>query len=95
MRIANRKVLRDFAALYIDARKQVQALEDNIRNVQWHNPHDLKQNYPKASLPGNNNVIFDICYNRYRIWAKVNYLSGVVLFKRAGTHREYDKWDIE
>ena len=95
MRTAKRQLLRDFAALHEDASKQLTALEDNIRNTQWSNPHDLKQSYPKASLVGNQNVIFDICRNKYRVWAKVNYTAGVVLFKQIGTHREYDKWNIE
>lgn len=95
MHIAQRELLRDFARQHADAKNRLDAWEDHVKNVRWRSPHDLKQSYPKASIVDSVNVIFDIVRNKYRLWAKVNYTSGSVLIKKVGTHREYDKWDIQ
>jgi mRNA interferase HigB len=95
MRLANRPLLRDFALQHSDAKTQLDTWEDNIKGVQWKTPQDLKQSYPKASIIDGVNVVFDIVRNRYRIWVKVNYAAGIVMIKKIGTHREYDKWDIK
>ncbi|MFI5240602.1 MAG: type II toxin-antitoxin system HigB family toxin [Candidatus Saccharimonadia bacterium] len=95
MRLANRQLLRDFALQHIDAKTQLDTWEDNIKDMQWKTPHELKQSYPKASIIDGANVVFNIIRNRYRIWVKVNYTAGIVLIKKIGTHREYDKWDIK
>lgn len=95
MKLLDKERLRDFADAHPDARSQVEVWEREVLKAKWQTPHDLKSRYPKASLPGDQQAIFDICGNRYRIWVKVNYKSGIVLVKEAGTHKEYEKWDIK
>jgi mRNA interferase HigB len=66
-----------------------------IEGTKWDDPHDIKRRYPKASVLGNQQVIFDICGSKYRLWVSITYKSGMVLVRNIGTHDEYDKWKID
>ncbi len=94
MTLLGKKLLFDFKEKHADARPQVESWEAEVEEAQWHNPHDLKTRYPKASLLGNQQVIFNICGNKYRLLAYVNYKNNIVLVKNIGTHKEYDHWKI-
>ena len=95
MKLLGKERLRDFKNGHPDARSEVNAWEADVEKAEWQTPHDLKRRYPKASLPGKEQAIFDIRRNRYRIWVKVNYKNEIVLVKEIGTHKEYEKWPIE
>lgn len=95
MQLLAKEKLRDFTDAHPDARSHVEAWEQEVIKARWGTPHDLKAKYPKASLPGGQQVIFDIGGNRYRLWVQVSYKNGIVLVRAAGTHKEYEKWDIK
>jgi len=95
MRLIGKNILHDFKEQHADARSQIDSWEAEVEDAEWRTPHDLKRRYPKASTLGDQHVIFDICRNKYRLWVRVNYKNGIVLVKRIGTHKEYDKWQIE
>jgi len=95
MKLLGKKLLDDFKEKYADSRSQIESWQAEVEEVQWNNPHDLKMRYPKASLLGNQLVIFDICKNRYRLLTLVNYKNGIVLVKKIDTHKEYDNWKIK
>ena len=94
MELLGKKLLHDFKERHADARSQVESWEAEVEEAQWDTPHDLKARYPKASLVGDQQVVFDISKNRYRLLVRVNYKNKKVLIKKVGTHKEYDKWDI-
>ena len=95
MILVSRHILRKLTDKHKDAEQYVGAWVLEVIRECWQTPHDLKQRYPKASIVKNKNVIFNICGNRYRIWVRVDYKNNIVLIKNAGTHKEYDKWDIK
>ena len=95
MKLIGRAIIHNFTTEHPDALSQANALQFEIENAEWSNPHDLKQRYPKVSLLGNGNVIFDICGNKYRLWAVISYKNGIVFMQNAGTHDEYNKWNIK
>ena len=94
MKLIGKPTLREFMSKHADARSQIESWEAEVEAAQWKTPLDLKKRYPKASLPGNQQVVFDICGNRYRLWVSVAYRTGIVVVKKIGTHKEYDKWQI-
>lgn len=94
MKLLGKKVLYDFKEKHADARSQIDSWEAEAEEAQWSTPHDLKSRYPRASLTGNQQVVFNICGNKYRLWVQVNYKNGIVLIKKIGTHKEYDNWNI-
>ncbi len=65
------------------------------KQAQWHAPTDVKAQYPKASIVGNNRVVFNISGNRYRLVVEFHYASGIGYIRFIGTHAEYDKIDVE
>lgn len=95
MQIVGKDKLAVFKNEHPEARSQIEAWEAEVENADWKTPHGLKARYPKASLPGNQNVIFNICWNKYRLWVKVAYNTSTVLISEIGTHEEYKKWKIK
>jgi mRNA interferase HigB len=65
-----------------------------VEEAEWSAPQDLIRRYPKASLVKNQQVIFNICRDKYRLLIQINYKNRIVLVQRIGTHKEYDKWKI-
>ena len=94
MKLIGKPTLREFTDRHADARSQIESWEAEVETAQWKTPLDLKKRYPKASLLGNQQVEFDICGNRYRLWVSVAYRTGIVVVKKIGTHKEYDEWQI-
>jgi mRNA interferase HigB len=94
MKLFGKPALSNFKKKQTDAQSQIESWEAEVQEADWKTPHDLKQRYPKASILGNQNVIFNLCRNSYRLWVKVDYRNRVVLVKKIGTHKEYDKWRI-
>lgn len=86
--------MHDFKQKHTETRSQLDSWKAEVEEAQWSTPHDAKNRYPKASFPGNQQIIFDICRNKYRLLVKVNYKNGIVLIKKIGTHKEYDRWVI-
>ncbi|MDR1272809.1 MAG: type II toxin-antitoxin system HigB family toxin, partial [Clostridiales Family XIII bacterium] len=84
-----------FTKRHADCKKAVEALILEIETSDWTTPHDIKKHYPKASIVGKNNVVFNLCGNKYRIWLQIAYQNGVAIIIKIGTHKEYDKWEIK
>jgi mRNA interferase HigB len=95
MKVLGKKLVIDFIAKHTDCKKSVEALLFEIESVDWETPHDIKIRYPKASIIGKNNVVFNICGNKYRVWLKITYRNGVAIIIKIGTHKNYDKWEIK
>lgn len=95
MKLVGKELLTTFKNGHPDVRSQLESWEAEVVDAEWKTPIDVKQRYPKASLPGKQQIIFDFGWNRYRLWVKVAYNTGVVIVKAIGTHKEYDRWPIE
>ena len=94
MKLLGKKLLRDFKVEHADARSQIESWEAEVEGAQWNTPHDIKKRYPRASLVKDQQVVFNLCWNKYRLLVQVNYRNGIVLIKKIGTHKEYDNWEI-
>jgi len=95
MRVFSKKVLREFWEKHEDAKQQLVSWYSEAVKTNWRTPEDVKRNYVKASIIGNNRVVFNICGNKYRLIVKINYGYGWVFIKFIGTHKEYDKINAE
>jgi len=94
MKLLGKKLLHKFKEKHAEARSQIESWEVEVEETQWDTPHDLKMRYPKASIVGDQQVVFNISNNKYRLLVRVNYKNKMVIIKKIGTHKEYDKWDI-
>ncbi|MFA6294886.1 MAG: type II toxin-antitoxin system HigB family toxin [Candidatus Paceibacterota bacterium] len=95
MKLLGKITLQNFIKKYPDSKSQIESWEFEIEDVKWDNPHEMKNRYPKASLLKNQQIIFNICGNKYRLWVQINYKNKIVLIKKVGTHKEYDNWNLQ
>jgi mRNA interferase HigB len=93
LRIIAKKTIRLFWERHPDCEEQLTTWFREISKIEWHNPNDIKREYPTASFLKDNRVIFNIKGNNYRLIVKVNYDYGLVWVRFIGTHAEYDKID--
>jgi mRNA interferase HigB len=92
MRLVGATLLAEFAERHSDAKQDLDAWRLEVQAANWSNPHELKSRYPKATLLGARDVVFNIRHNRYRLHATIDYQSGSIIVRRVGTHAEYDRW---
>ena len=94
MKLIAKELLHNFKKEHADARSQLESWEADVEAADWKTPQDVMNRFPRARLLGNLQAIFNICNNKYRLWAQIAYKTGVVFIKNIGTHKEYDKWKI-
>lgn len=100
MQILSRKTLRTYWEVYsgTDQPRLEQALKAwyrEVKKAQWSNANELKRDYRNASILKGGRVVFNVCGNKFRLIAGVNYSVQVVYIKWLGTHAEYDRIKAE
>ena len=60
----------------------------------WDTPHAVTKRYSTASILSENRVVFNLKGNSYRLLVRIAYRLGKVIVLMAGTHAEYDRWDL-
>jgi len=97
MRIISKKTLKDFyeQSKYIDSRSSLEAWHKEVLKLDWSNPNEVKEMYRNASIIGNEKIVFNIAGNKYRLIVTINYYAKIVFIKFIGTHKQYDKINIE
>jgi mRNA interferase HigB len=92
MKLVGRELLTDFMKEHADTRAALAAWVAEVEGATWTGPADIKARYPSASFLADNEVIFNIKGNNYRLKVQVLYAPQLVIVKRIGTHAEYDRW---
>jgi len=95
MHVISRKTLQEFWEQYPDAEAALQAWFHEAKVASWSNSAELKAKYGGASIINSERVVFNICGNKYRLIARINYVSGTLFVRFVGTHGEYDRIDAE
>ena len=95
MRVIAIKTLRDFWKKHADAEQPLRAWYAEAKAADWGKPSDIVRLYRTASILVNNRVVFNIKENDYRLVAAINYNYKVVYIRFIGTHKEYDKINVE
>jgi len=90
MRIIKRGALVSFWEQHPDARPSLESWYAIVRGASWQNPAELKAVYRTADLVGRRTV-FNIAGNKYRLIARVNYVSQRAFVLYILTHAEYDR----
>lgn len=94
VRVIAKSTLRSFWSKHKDAQGALEAWHDDALAAKWKTPHDIKKSYPAVSICANNRVVFNICGNKYRLAAEIQYVAGIVWVKFIGTHADYDLIDV-
>ena len=90
MRIIKRAALVRFWDRHPDAQASLEAWYGVVRKANWTTPIEMKQVYGNADLVGPKTV-FNFAGNKYRLIARVNYVSQTVFVLHVLTHSDYDK----
>lgn len=90
MHLISIRTLRDDAAMYPDAKKQIDSWYATVKNAEWDNLENVRKIYRDAEAVGNFTV-FNIKGNAYRLIVGIDYESQTVYYKYFLTHAEYDK----
>ena len=93
MDVVGREVLEDLKRAYPDVRGRADAWLQEAMEATWTRPNDVKKTYASASILSGNRMVFDFG-KRYRLVVRIAYRTGKVMILRAGTHAEYDRWDL-
>jgi mRNA interferase HigB len=91
MRIVGREKLSRFCAAHSEARKWIANWLGEIEAATWDNPQTIKDRFPSASFLADNQVIFNVKGNAFRLEVVVAYRTGTVEIVWAGTHAQYDR----
>ena len=95
MRVIAFKTIRDFYQQHADAEQSLRVWYKEAEKANWKSPHDIKKEYPSASILGDNRVVFNLKGNSYRLIVKFNYNYGWAWIRFIGTHAGYDKINAE
>ncbi|QEK51969.1 type II toxin-antitoxin system HigB family toxin [Pedobacter aquae] len=94
--IIKRSTLIEFYTKYPDAKKPIELWYSEIRESDFSNFNELKAVYKHASIVATNNrVVFNIKGNNYRLVVKINFYTKQIFIIWFGTHKDYDKIDVE
>jgi len=91
MRLVGRERLLEFERKHQDARSWIRVWVAEVREAIWKTPHDVKNRYASVSFLGTNQVIFNVCGNKYRMECIITYETNSVVVAWIGTHAEYSK----
>ncbi len=95
MRVIAFSTLRAFWEKHPDAQIPLRSWYAVASRAGWKTPGAIKEAYRSASFTANNRVIFNIKGNDYRLVVWVKYEPGLLFVRFIGTHRQYDKIDVE
>ena len=95
MKVFNTPQIEKAYRKYTDAIGPLQNWYQEVEEADWETPAKLKERYPNASIIRGDLVVFNIKGNRYRLVARINFRRRLVFVKFFGTHREYDRINVE
>jgi len=98
VRVIAKRTLRRFWEAHrgrADAEKALRDWHATVVKADWATPADVKASYGDASVLKGGRVVFNLCGNRYRLVARINFPYRVVYVRFVGTHEAYDRIDAE
>ncbi len=95
MKVFNTPQIEKAYKKYTDAIGPLQNWYQEVEEADWDTPAKLKERYPNASIIRGDLVVFNIKGNRYRLVARINFRRRLVFVKFFGTHKEYDRINVE
>ena len=97
MRVIAKSTIKKFweQSAYRDAKGQLESWYEEAIKANWSSPQDIKNQYRNASICSNNQVVFNIGGNKYRLVVEMQYRAGIAWIKFVGTHAQYDLINVE
>lgn len=95
MNIISRNTIIYYTEKYPKAKNQILTWYNEIVKKDFANFNELKEVYGNASLVNNQRVVFNIKGNEYRLIVSFNFRKAAGYTIWFGTHKEYDKINVE
>lgn len=95
MRVLGVDILNKLKTNHSDARKQLDVWLQEAKDANWKKFADISARYNSVDFISPDNVIFNIKGNSYRLWVHINYDLQLIVIEKAGTHEEYNHWNIK
>ncbi len=85
--------MREFWIRHSDCEQQLKAWYREAEKANWKTIHEIKHEYPGASILKGNRIVFNIKGNHYRLIVRFNFDYQIGWIRFIGTHADYDKID--
>ena len=95
MKILVKKTILYYTDKYPIAKTQLLIWYNEFTKFDFHNFNELKRVYGNASIVNNERVVFNIKGNDFRLVVSINFPQTACYVIWFGTHKEYDKIDVE
>jgi mRNA interferase HigB len=95
VKILVKKTILYYAKKYPIAETQLLVWFNEFSKLEFGNFNELKKIYGNASIVNNNRVVFIIKGNDFRLVVSVNFIQAACYVIWFGTHKEYDKINVE
>ncbi len=95
MHVLALRTLKLFWLRHPDAEQALRAWYHEAKACKWAKASDVKKRYPSVSVVSAERLVFNLCGNKYRLIARVNFAGGTLFVRFVGTHAEYDKVEAE
>lgn len=95
MNIISRNTIIYYTEKYPIAKNQILTWYNEILKNDFENFNELKEMFGNASIVNNQRVVFNIKGNSFRLVVSFNFRRQTCYTIWFGTHKEYDKIDVE
>ena len=95
MKVLVKKTILYYTKRYPMAETQLLVWFNEFSKLDFSNFNELKKVYGNASIVNNNRVVFNIKGNDFRLVVSINFIQRASYVIWFGTHKEYDKINVE
>lgn len=95
MKILVRRTILFYIKKYPTSETQLLIWYNEFSKLDLRNFNELKKVYGNASIVNNNRVVFNIKGNDFRLVVSINFLQSACYIIWFGTHREYNRINVE
>lgn len=95
MNIIARGTISYYTKKYPTSKTALLTWYNEFLKASFHNFNEVKEMFGSASIVANNRVIFNIKGNDFRLIVSVNFKQLATYIIWFGTHKEYDKINVE
>ncbi len=98
MRIISISTIKSFwesKPAFIDAKEPALAWYRHALKADRESPNSVKLDFGQVSILQDGRVVFNIAGNKYSLVVWINYPYRVIYIRFFGTHKQYDKIDVQ
>jgi mRNA interferase HigB len=95
MKVLVKKTILYYSQLYKNASTSLLIWNQEFSKHEFSNFNELKSVYKSASIVNNKRVVFNIKGNDFRLVVSINFSQNTCYVIWFGTHKEYDKINVE